>query len=269
MQVIIRSTREKASLLAAMLIAKMVRTKPDLVMGLATGETMERIYAILVNMHTQEGLDFSLVRTFNLDEYIGLPASDPHSYHFYMNKHLFSHINIDPRNTHIPDGMAKDFPKECRDYEDRIKRCGGIDIQLLGLGSVGHIGFNEPLSALYSRTREKGLTPTTLQQNARYFGNDTSKMPTRALTMGVGTILEARRILLVATGKSKADILAKAVEGPITSMITASAIQLHPHATVITDNEAAENMVAKDYYRWIYDNEPEWAEFRGQLPPDY
>lgn len=269
MQVIIRSTPEKAYLLSAMLIAKMVKQKPDLVMGLATGGTMERIYDILAQMHKDDGLDFSLVRTFNLDEYIGLKADDPHSYHYYMDRHFFSKINIDQRNTHVLDGMAADYQKECLGYEERIKRCGGLDVQLLGLGTVGHIGFNEPLSALYSRTREKGLTPTTLQQNARYFGDDTSKMPTRALTMGVGTILEARRILLVATGKSKADILAKAVEGPITSMITASAIQLHPHATVITDNEAAENMVAKDYYRWIYDNEPEWAEFRGQLPPDY
>jgi glucosamine-6-phosphate deaminase len=262
MQVIIRPNPEDVSRLVARLIAKSLRSKPDLVLGLATGSTMERIYAMLAKLHKEQNLDFSLVRTFNLDEYVGLTPDDTHSYHFYMKKHLFSLINVDMRNTHLLDGMAKDFDAECRNYEETIRRCDGIDIQILGLGSVGHIGFNEPLSALYSRTREKGLTPATLAQNARYFDNEVTQMPKRALTMGVGTILEAKRLFMVATGKSKADILSKAVEGPITSMITASAIQLHPHCTVIVDEEAASDLKAQDYYRWIFDNEPEWAEFR-------
>jgi len=260
MQVIIRPTREEASRLAARLVAKALKAKPDLVLGLATGLTMERLYAMLVKLHKEEKLDFSLVRTFNLDEYVGLPADDEHSYHHYMKKHLFSQINIDPRNTHLLDGMAGNMEAECRRYEETIRHCDGIDLQLLGLGKVGHIGFNEPLSALYSRTREKGLTPATVKQNEKYFA-DPSQMPRRALTMGVGTILECKHLVMLVTGDSKAAILAKAVEGPITSMISATAIQLHPHCTVVVDEEAAAELRAQDYYRWIFDNEPDWAEY--------
>ena len=261
MQVIIRPTREEASKLVARSIAKAVRAKPDLVLGLATGVTMERLYAQLVELHGREKLDFSLVRTFNLDEYVGLTAEDERSYHHYMRKHLFSRINIDLRNTHLLDGMAKDMEAECRRYEETISRCDGIDLQILGIGRVGHIGFNEPLSALYSRTREKGLTPATIEQNAKLFGG-AGKVPRRALTMGVGTILECKRLLMLVTGDSKADILAKAVEGPITSMISATAIQLHPDCVVVADEEAASKLVAKDYYRWLFENEPEWRDFR-------
>jgi glucosamine-6-phosphate deaminase len=179
-----------------------------------------------------------------------------------MNQHLFSKINIDIRNTHLPDGMADDLEKAAQEYEDKIIEEGGIDLQLLGIGRSGHIGFNEPLSALKSRTREKALTPTTIEQNSPLF-DDPSKMPKQAMTMGVGTILDAKKVIMLVTGAEKADILAKAVEGPITSMISATALQLHQKCVVITDEDAAEKLEGKDYYRWIFENEPEWAEYKN------
>ncbi|MGO8677496.1 MAG: glucosamine-6-phosphate deaminase [Limisphaerales bacterium] len=261
MEVIIQPTKEAAAHLVARIIARELRANPHLTLGLATGKTMECVYRDLVRMHQEEGLDFSLCSTFNLDEYVGLFPSDPNSYRHYMNRHLFGHVNIDPRNTHLPNGMAQDLDEECRRYEATIQRFGGIGLQLLGIGKAGHIGFNEPLSALRSRTRVKALTPTTLRQNAPFFGGE-DKMPRRAITMGVGTIIEARRCLLLATGESKAAVLAQAVEGPITSMISASALQLHARCTVIVDEAAAGRLACKDYYRWIFENEPDWEDYR-------
>ena len=223
---------------------------------------MESVYQVLVRKHRKEGLDFSLCSTFNLDEYVGLASGDPHSYRHYMNEHLFQHVNIDPRNTHLPNGQAPDLDAECRSYEAAIARFGGIDLQLLGIGQAGHIGFNEPLSALRSRTRVKALAPLTLEQNAESFGGE-SKVPRRAITMGVGTILECRRGLLLATGVEKAEIIAKAVEGPITSMISATALQLHAHCTVVVDEAAASRLEGSEYYRRIFATEPEWEEFRN------
>jgi glucosamine-6-phosphate deaminase len=243
------------------MVAKEIRANPSIVLGLATGQTMERVYALLVQMHEKEALDFSLCRTFNLDEYVGLGAKDSGSYRYYMNDHFFDHVNIDPRNTHLPDGTAKDLDKECARYEKVIERNGGIDLQLLGIGKAGHIGFNEPLSALRSRTRVKALSPTTRDQNAAMFGGS-DKVPPRAITMGVGTILECRKCILMATGDSKAEIISKAVEGPITSMISATALQLHSKCTVVVDDATAKKLQAKDYYRWIFENEPEWQDYR-------
>jgi glucosamine-6-phosphate deaminase len=231
------------------------------VLGLATGRTMESVYLKLVRMHRDERLDFSLCRTFNLDEYVGLPGHDRHSYRHYMNHHLFLQVNIDLRNTALPDGTAADLDGECARYEQLIQRIGGIDLQLLGIGRAGHLGFNEPLSALRSRTRVKALAPATLEQNAPLFEHP-AMMPRRAITMGVGTILEARRCLLLATGGEKADIVARAVEGPISAMISATALQLHPRCTVVVDEAAATRLQGSEYYRWIFDNEPEWEPFR-------
>lgn len=228
---------------------------------MATGRTMESVYRMLVQLHHEEDLDFSLCRTFNLDEYVGLSPEDPRSYRYYMNRHLFHQVNLDLRNTNLPNGMAADLDAECGEYEQKIKRCGGIDLQLLGLGQAGHIGFNEPLSALRSRTRVKALSPITIAQNAPLFDGP-ENVPRRAITMGVGTILECGRCLLLATGSSKADVIAKAVEGPITSMISATALQLHARCTVVLDEAAASKLQAADYYRWIFANEPEWEEFR-------
>lgn len=261
MEVIIQPTKEAAAHLVARVIARELRANPHLVLGLATGATMERVYRQLVRMHREEGLDFSLCSTFNLDEYVGLFASDPNSYRHYMEHHLFGQVNIDARNTHLPNGRAGDLDEECRRYEAAIKRFGGIDLQLLGIGKAGHIGFNEPLSALRSRTRVKALTPTTRKQNAPFFGGE-DQMPRRAITMGVGTIIEARRCLLLATGDSKAEVLARAVEGPITSMVSASALQLHPRCTVVVDEEAGGKLAEQDYYRWVFENEPEWEGYR-------
>lgn len=261
MEVIIRPDATAAIQLVAAIIANQIQAKPTSVLGLATGATMERLYAELVRMHREEGLDFSLVRTFNLDEYIGLAPQDPHSYRHYMNEQLFDHINIDIRNTHLPHGQASDLKKECRRYEALMQACGGVDLQLLGIGRSGHIGFNEPLSALQSRTRDKALTPTTIAQNEGYFPTP-ADMPKRGITMGVGTILEARDIVLLVTGSSKATVIAKAVEGPVTSMISASALQLHPHCRTIVDEEAATGLTQQEYYHWIFENEDEWSAYR-------
>src|SRR6266705_215325 len=255
-EVIIQPNKDLAASLVARVIAHDLRANPHLVLGLATGKTMETVYRHLVRMHQQEKLDFSLCSTFNLDEYVGLFPSDPNSYRHYMDQHLFRHVNVDVRNTHLPNGLATDLDSECRRYESLIQRFGGIDLQLLGIGKAGHIGFNEPLSALRSRTRVKALTPTTLKQNAPIFGGE-ENMPRRAMTMGVGTILECRRCLLLATGESKAEVIAQAVEGPITSMISATTLQLHQRCTVIVNEEAASKLAATDYYRWIFENEPE------------
>jgi glucosamine-6-phosphate deaminase len=261
MNVVIRDTRADAVELTAAIINRALTAKAHLVLGLATGRTMESVYDCLARMHHEDGLDFSLVRTFNLDEYVGLPLDHPASYHSYMRRHLFDRVNLDPRNTNVLNGMAEDLDAECRRFEDEIRSCNGIDLQLLGIGHDGHIGFNEPLSALQSRTREKALTPDTMQINCTLF-DDPDRMPRRALTMGVGTILECRRCVLLATGPTKADIIAKAVEGPITAIISATALQFHPNCTVILDQEAAVNLQHQDYYRWVFDNEPEWEPFR-------
>lgn len=261
MEVIIQPSDESAAALVARIVAHDLRANPHLVLGLATGKTMERVYRQLVHFHKEQGLDFSLCRTFNLDEYVGLFPSDPHSYRHYMDQQLFRQVNIEPRNTHLPNGLATDLDDECRRYEALIQRFGGVDLQLLGIGRAGHIGFNEPLSALRSRTRVKALTPTTIRQNAPLFGGE-ERVPRRAITMGVGTIIEARRCVLLATGETKAEVVAQAVEGPITSMVTASTLQLHPRCTVVVDEEAAARLKEKDYYRWIFENEPEWEEYR-------
>jgi len=262
MEVIIQSSTEQVVELAAQLTAARLRAKPDLVLGLATGRTMERVYDRLVAMHRNDGLDFSRATSFNLDEYIGVPAEDEHSYRWYMSNHLFQRVNIDRARTHVPDGMAADLSAAATHYEALIQKAGGIDLQLLGIGEAGHIGFNEPLSALMSRTRDKTLTPTTRAQNAAMFGGDPEQVPKRALTMGVGTILDARELLLLATGAAKAAILAQAVEGPITAMVSASAIQLHPRCKVVVDEAAAARLQGREYYQWVFANEPEWADFR-------
>lgn len=265
MEVIVQPSPEAAADWVARVVAAELRARPKLVLGLATGCTVEPVYARLARMHREEALDFSQCRTFNLDEYVGLSGSDPNSYRHYMNHHLFSKVNIDLRNTHLPDGVAADLDAECERYERLIAEYGGIDLQLLGLGRAGHLGFNEPLSAFRSRTRVKALSPLTLAQNAPLFSKP-DKIPRRAITMGIGTILDCRRCLLLATGADKAEIVAQAVEGPMTGMISATALQWHPRCVVVLDEAAASRLKATDYYRWIYENEPEWEPFRTNKP---
>jgi glucosamine-6-phosphate deaminase len=261
MEVIIRPNAEAAADLVAWVIARELRSNPRPVLGLATGRTMEPVYARLVTMHREERLDFSACRTFNLDEYVSLAGDDPHSYRHYMNHHLFHQVNIDLSNTHLPDGTAADLDAECANYERLISQAGGIDLQLLGIGHTGHLGFNEPLSAFRSRTMVRALSPITREQNGVLFENP-DQIPLRAITMGVGTILDCRRCLLLASGEDKAAIVAKAVEGPITSMISATALQLHPRCTVVVDEAAAARFKQSDYYRWQFENEPTWESFR-------
>jgi glucosamine-6-phosphate deaminase len=258
MEVILQPDAERAARLAAAVVARAVREKPGIVLGLATGRTMEPVYAALAAAR----LDFSGCRAFLLDEYVGVAADDARSFRATMRRQLFDRVNFERSRIDALDGTAPDLEAECARYEAAIGAAGGIDLQLLGLGTDGHIGFNEPLSALRSRTRVKALTPATIAQNAPFFGG-AERVPRRAITMGVGTILEARRCLLLATGAEKAEILARAVEGPITAMVTASALQLHPRCTVIVDEAAAARLQGRDYYRWIFETEPEWREFRG------
>jgi glucosamine-6-phosphate deaminase len=227
-----------------------VRRKPTCVLGLATGGTPLGMYSELIRLHREEGLDFSRVVSFNLDEYVGLSGSHPQSYRHFMQQNLFDHININPTRVHVPDGRALDFPLFCRRYEDRIRAAGGVDLQLLGIGTDGHIAFNEPGSSLGSRTRLKTLTSETIRDNARFFGS-IDKVPRLAVTMGVGTILEARCCLLAAYGKSKAEAIQKTIEGPVTSQITASALQLHRDVMVVIDEGAAQQLARREYYREV------------------
>jgi glucosamine-6-phosphate deaminase len=268
MEVIICSSAERASILVARLISDAIKQKPASVLGLATGRTPELVYKRLCALHLAEQLDFSEVTTFNLDEYIGIPASHPQSYRSTMQRELFDHINIKPSKTFLPNGMGTDLEAECVEYERKIIESGGIDLQLLGIGLNGHLAFNEPLSSLTSRTRTKSLTPETREQNAAFFGG-ADRVPSRAITMGVGTILESRWCILLATGASKADILHQAVEGPMQSVVPASALQMHRRCTVIVDEAAAAKLQLKDYYRWVFANEPEWAPYRSDIssPP--
>jgi glucosamine-6-phosphate deaminase len=255
MEVIINADYDQMSKAAAQMVAEVVNNKPNAVLGLATGSTPLGLYGELIRMHRDEGLDFSQVRTFNLDEYVGLPANHDQSYHYFMHENLLKHINVSRDNVHIPSGTTHNYQAFCQWYEQRIIECGGIDIQILGIGSDGHIAFNEPGSSLASRTRLKTLAEQTIDDNARFF-QQREDVPIYAITMGVGTILEAKELILLANGVNKAPALAAAVEGPVTSMITASALQLHPSATVFVDEGAAGNLKMRQYYQWIQDNKP-------------
>jgi glucosamine-6-phosphate deaminase len=246
-RVIIEADSDSGSKRAARFLADLVRRKPECVLGLATGSTPLAAYRELIRMHREEGLDFSRVTTFNLDEYVGLGPTHPQSYRAFMQQNLFDHINIRPTSTFVPDGRALDFELHCRQYEQRIRDSGGIDLQLLGLGSDGHIAFNEPGSSLGSRTRLKTLASETVRDNARFFGGE-DKVPRLAVTMGVGTILESRRCLLLAFGEHKAPAVRDTVEGPITSQVTGSALQLHREAIGIFDSASASLLVRRAYY---------------------
>ena len=255
MEIIICDTYEAMSQGAAKVVARLLNSKPNAVLGLPTGSTPLGLYKELARMHKSEGLDFSRVTTFNLDEYVGLRKDHPQSYHYFMHENLFKHINIPTQNVYLPSGTTDNYAAFCQWYEQRIKECGGIDLQLLGIGSDGHIGFNEPSSSLGSRTRIKTLARSTIEDNARFF-EKIEDVPIYAITMGVGTILEARQILFLANGANKADAVAKTIEGPVTSMITASALQLHPDVTAYLDRPAASKLSMLDYYQWVQSKRP-------------
>jgi glucosamine-6-phosphate deaminase len=245
MLLVIRDDYDSLSKESARIIAEMVRRKPNIVLGFATGGTPLGTYEELIRMHREEGLDFSKVITFNLDEYVGLPPSHERSYNYFMWKNLFDHINVDPRLVYIPMGTADDIDEHCQWYEQRIQYYGGIDIQILGIGVNGHIAFNEPGSSLGSRTRIKTLKDSTIRDNARFFENP-EEVPRFAITMGVGTIMEAKRLLLMASGEAKADAIRATVEGPVTARYPATIVQLHRFATIVLDRAAASGLEA-DY----------------------
>ena len=253
MEIVIQPNADAAAAMAARIFANLIISKPDAVLGLATGSTPVPLYQKLIAL----SLDWSGITTFNLDEYIGIRQDHPQSYHAFMMENLFRHVNINLGNIHIPDGMASDPEANCRAYEEKIRASGGIDLQLLGIGTDGHIGFNEPTSSLASRTRIKTLTSRTRRDNARFFGSE-EDVPFHVITMGIGTILETRKLVLLATGKNKAQAVAEAVEGPVTSMNPASALQLHPSALICLDEEAASDLSRRDYYRWVFEKKPSW-----------
>lgn len=244
MRVIVVKTPEEVGREAAAIVAEGIRAKPHYVLGLATGSTPIPLYQELIRLHKDEGLDFSTVITFNLDEYIGLPPTHEQSYRCFMDTQLFNHVNISKKNTHVPDGMTDDLEAHCMAYEATIGDVGGIDCQVLGIGGNGHIGFNEPGSSLASRTRVVELTEKTVRDNSRFF-DSVDEVPRRAVTMGIGTILDSQKLILLATGAKKAEAVAAALEGPVTAKVPASALQLHPDVTFVLTEDAASRLTLK------------------------
>ncbi len=222
---------------AANIISAQVILKPNSVLGLATGSSPLGLYSELVKRYKQGDLDFSQVKSVNLDEYMGLTHDNPQSYYYFMNENLFGHINIVPENTHVPDGTAANAEQACAEYEKVIQSLGGIDLQLLGLGNNGHIGFNEPGTAFEQHTHCVELTESTIQANSRFF-EKLEDVPTKACTMGIKSIMMAKKILIIVNGKGKADIVHKAFFGPVTPQVPASILQMHPDVTLVADEEA-------------------------------
>ena len=256
MKILVFDTPDEAADRITEQILRALETKPDLVLGLATGSTPLGIYSRLIRAHQEDGLDFSRVRTFNLDEYLGLPADHRQSYRHFMQLHLFKGLNIPPENILFPPTKPPDLTSQCRKYEEAIKDAGKIDIQILGIGSNGHIGFNEPTSSLASRTRVTTLTQKTLDDNSRFYGPQ-DVQPQMAVTMGIGTILEAKRICLQSFGEKKAEAIRAAVEGPISSFWPGSALQLHQDVTLYLDPASASLLSMLDYYRRAQENDAE------------
>lgn len=250
MQVVILPQPLDVAHYAADFISRQIRQKPGSVLGLATGSTPIATYQALIEQCRSGAVSFAQVSTFNLDEYLGIPDTHPQSYRHFMNEELFSHIDIDLARTHVPDGMARNPADTCAQYEAAIQEAGGIDLQLLGLGRNGHIGFNEPSSSLASRTRIKTLTPATVADNARFFGPDEFQ-PHLSITMGIGTIMEARKVLLLATGDSKASAVKTMVEGALSAACPATILQMHPQATVVLDSAAAAQLEMREFYQYI------------------
>lgn len=254
MVVIIQTDTNNIASIAADMIRDAILKKPDLVLGLATGSTPIGLYNSLVRMHKKENLDFSGVTTFNLDEYVGIPLDHSQSYHTFMAQHFFDHVNIPSANQHIPQNTSDDHLKFCATYEEKIRSAGGIDIQILGIGTDGHIGFNEVGSSLASRTRIVTLSRSTIEANAIHFNENIKAVPEMAITMGIATIMEAKQCLLLACGTSKSQAIAKAIEGPITSMVPASVLQMHPNTVAIIDEAASSMLKEVKYYNRSYAN---------------
>ncbi len=259
MEVVIVDEHTDAGRLAAGAIARLVAARPDAALGLATGSSPLPVYEELRRLHVAGELDLSQVRGFLLDEYLGLEPGHPQSYRASIMRVFATPLGIADDRIHGPDVHDPDGVEAlCRRYEELLASVGGVDIQLLGIGSDGHIGFNEPISSLGSRTRIKTLTDATRTDNARFFEGGLDAVPTHVITQGIGTILEAAHVILLAFGTAKAPAIAAAVEGPITAKVPASALQLHPHVTVVVDEAAASALTLAGYYRSTYANKPDW-----------
>ena len=253
MEVIVTSNYDEICETAARIVQQEWQKKKNLVLGLATGETPLGVYKKIIDMHQRKEIDFSASKAFSLDEYLGLEEDHPQSFAHYMNENFLKHINIKEENIHKLDGKPSDIDTHCQEYEEKIRSCGGIDVQILGIGRNGHIGFNEPGSSLSSRTRVKTLAEETVKDNARFFGEET-EVPRFCLTMGIGTVLEAKIIILLASGASKKDAVLQCVEGPVTASLPASALQLHPRVKIVVDEGAGALLSRKNYYTWVFQN---------------
>lgn len=252
MEVIIVSNYDEICSATARMIQQEWEKKNNLVLGLPTGSTPLGVYKKLIELHQKNKMDFSDVITFSLDEYLGLKPDHPQSFAYYLQENFFRHINIKKDNIFRLAGNPDDIAQHCQDYEEKIKSFGGIDIQLLGIGRNGHIGFNEPSSSLSSRTRIKTLTQETMRDNTRFFKDEVT--PRFVLTMGIGTLMEAKMVVLLASGEEKQNAILNSVEGPVTAFVPASILQLHPQAKIIIDEEAASLLTRKDYYKWVFQN---------------
>ncbi len=257
MEVVIVETPADAVPIVADAYTRLLTSKPDAVLGLATGSTPLGVYKELIRRHREEGLSFAQASSFNLDEYVGLPKGHPESYETFMRRELFDHIDLPIERAHVPNGLAEDLLQEAIDYDKAIVDSGGIDLQILGIGSDGHIAFNEPMSSLGSRTRLKTLTDQTREDNARFF-DSIDQVPRLCITQGIGTILEARHVIMLGFGDNKADAVHACVEGPIMARWPASALQVHPRTTVIVDAAAASKLEARDYYTSTWRKKPSW-----------
>lgn len=244
MKILVAEDYASMSRKAANMLSAQIIMKPDCVLGLATGSTPLGIYRQLIDWYQKDDLDFSCVRTVNLDEYAGIPAESPLSYAYYMKNNFYKHINIDPKNTFIPDGMAQDMEAECRRYDDIIRKLGGIDMQLLGVGHNGHVGFNEPADYFMKNTFVVRLTEDTLKANSKYFPA-ADEIPEKAVTVGLKSIMQARNIVIAVSGRSKAEVLYKMLTGPVTPQVPASILQLHPATTLIADKDALHVVMEK------------------------
>ncbi|PFG42573.1 glucosamine-6-phosphate deaminase [Isoptericola jiangsuensis] len=257
MEVVIAPAEELA-VLAADAIEALLRRRSDAVLGLATGSSPLKVYDELARRHAEEGLSFAQARGFMLDEYVGLDAEHPERYRNVIATEIAERVRWPAEQVQGPDGLAADLPAACAAYEEAIEAAGGVDLQILGIGTDGHIAFNEPGSSLASRTRIKTLTRQTRVDNARFFDGDVEKVPTHCLTQGLGTIMDARHLVLLATGRQKAEAVHQLVEGPVSALWPATVMQLHPHATVLVDEAAASRLQLADYYRQTYASKPSW-----------
>ncbi|MEU9453256.1 glucosamine-6-phosphate deaminase [Streptomyces sp. NPDC048277] len=258
MEIVIVPDAAAGGELIAEAMARLLRHKPDALLGVATGSTPLPVYQALTAKVRAGTVDTSRARIAQLDEYVGLPADHPESYRSVLRREVLEPLGIGMDAFLGPDGTATDIQAACQAYDTGLATAGGVDLQLLGIGTDGHIGFNEPCSSLRSRTRIKTLTQQTRIDNARFFDGDVDQVPHHVITQGIGTILEARHVVLLATGEGKADAVAATVEGPLAAVCPASALQLHPHATVVVDEAAASGLKFADYFRYTFVNKPEW-----------